>query len=240
MTTAAQPISNIVHRWIDVSRRLIAGRSRAAGGGPDGRANDRETAVGVAVHGEPEAIGTQQARSAGGPASIRPAKSGLPPLPALGMVGAVLGVSALIGRQNAPDPSHPGIRRWYRRLDKPGFTPPDAAFGLVWPMLETGLGVGGYRLLRQPSGPARNAALGLWLANTAMIGGWTQLFFRERRLGASALASGAMVATGAAYVATAARTDKPAAALAIPFVAWLGFATLLAERIWRDNPAASR
>ena len=168
------------------------------------------------------------------------APSGLSPLIALGAVGIVLGASALVGRRNAPDPSHPRIRRWYHRLDKPGFTPPDAAFGAVWPVLETGLAVGGYRLLRQPSGAARNTAVGLWLLNTAMVGGWTQLFFREKKLGASAAASAAMVASSAAYVATAARVDKPAAATGVPFVAWLGFATLLAERIWRDNPVDER
>ena len=159
---------------------------------------------------------------------------------ALASVAAVLGISALVGRRNAPDASHPGVRRWYRKLDKPGFTPPDAAFGAVWPVLETGLAVGGYRLFRRAPGPTRNAAIGLWLVNSALIGGWTQLFFRERQLGASAAVSGAMVATGAAYVATAARVDRPAAALAVPFVGWLGFATLLAERIWRDNPAEGR
>lgn len=168
------------------------------------------------------------------------ASRGLPPLAALGIVGLVLGVSAFVGRRNAPDTSHPDTRRWYRRLDKPRFTPPDAAFGAVWPVLETGLAVGGYRLLRHPSGTARNLACGLWLLNTAMVGGWTQLFFREKRLAASAAASGAMIATGAAYVATAARVDRPAAIAAVPFVAWLGFATLLAERIWRDNPAGGR
>jgi tryptophan-rich sensory protein len=169
-----------------------------------------------------------------------PPSAGLSPLLALGAVGVVLGVSAIVGRRNAPDPSHPRIRRWYRRLDKPDYTPPDAAFGAVWPVLETGLAVGGYRLLRQPPGTARNAAVGLWLVNTAMVGGWTQLFFRERRLGASAVASAAMVGTSAAYVATAAKVDRPAVAAAIPFVAWLGFATLLAERIWRDNPEEGR
>ncbi|MFN3434558.1 MAG: tryptophan-rich sensory protein [Sphingomonas sp.] len=167
-------------------------------------------------------------------------RQGLSPLLAAGAVGVVLGASALVGRRNAPDPSHPGIRRWYRRLDKPGYTPPDAVFGAIWPVLETGLAVGGYRLLRQPSGTARNAAVGLWLVNTAMVGGWTELFFRKKRLGASTAASGAMVATGAAYVATAAKADRPAAALAVPFVAWLGFATLLADRIRRDNPGGGR
>ncbi len=161
---------------------------------------------------------------------------GLSTIQALGLVAVVLGASAIVGRRNAPDPSHPGIRRWYRRLDKPGFTPPDAAFGAVWPVLETGMAVGGYRLLRQPSGPARNTALGVWLINTAMVGGWTQLFFREKKLGASAAVSAAMVASSAAYVSAAARVDKPAAAVGVPFVAWLGFATLLAGRIWRDNP----
>jgi tryptophan-rich sensory protein len=175
------------------------------------------------------------------PGSVPPeAERAFSTLAALGTVGLVLGISAIVGRRNVPDPSHPDIRRWYRRLDKPGYTPPDAAFGAVWPVLETGLAVGGYRLLRQPAGRVRNTAVGLWLLNTAMVGGWTQLFFRERRLGASAAASGAMVATGAAYVATAANVDRPAAALAVPFVAWLGFATLLAERIWRDNPATGR
>ena len=77
------------------------------------------------------------------------AAGGLTRLAALAAVGAVLGASAIVGRRNAPDRAHPGIRRWYRRLDKPGYTPPGAAFGAVWPVLETGLAVGGYRLLRR-------------------------------------------------------------------------------------------
>ncbi|VXC34937.1 TspO and MBR related proteins [Sphingomonas sp. 8AM] len=163
-------------------------------------------------------------------------RHGLSPLAALGVVALTLGASAVLGRRNAPDRSHPGIRRWYRRLDKPGFTPPDAAFGAVWPALETGLAIGGYRLLRKPPGAARNAAVGLWLANSAMIGGWTELFFRRKRLNASTVASGAMVASGAALAATAAKVDRPAAALSVPFVAWVAFATVLADRIRRDNP----
>jgi len=159
----------------------------------------------------------------------------LSPPVALAIVATVLGASAIVGKRNAPDPSHPGTRRWYKRLDKPSYTPPDAAFGAVWPVLETGLAVGGYRLLRAPAGPSRNAAVGLWLLNSAMIGGWTEIFFRKKQLGTGAIASGAMIATGTAYVVTAAKVDRPAAATAVPFVAWLGFATLLAERIWARN-----
>ncbi len=166
-------------------------------------------------------------------------RAGLSRPVAFAVVAAVLGASAMLGRRNAPDRSHPGIRRWYKRLDKPAYTPPDAAFGAVWPVLETGLGIGGYRLLRQPPGDARTVAVGLWLVNTAMIGGWTELFFRRRALGASTAASAAMIATGTGYVVAAARVDRPAAGLAVPFVAWLGFATLLAERIRERNRAGT-
>ncbi|MBD8549392.1 MULTISPECIES: TspO/MBR family protein [unclassified Sphingomonas] len=165
-----------------------------------------------------------------------------PPPPALSRTAAalivvsVLGVSAAIGRRNAPDPSHPRTRRWYKRLDKPSYTPPDAVFGAVWPVLETGLAVGGYRLLRQPSGPRRTSAVGLWLLNTAMVGGWTEIFFRKRALRSGAVVAGTMVATGGAYVAAAAKVDRPAALLGVPFVGWLGFATLLATRISARNP----
>ena len=60
--------------------------------------------------------------------------SGLSPWAAGAIVAGVLGVSALVGRRNAPDPLHPEIDRWYHRLSKPAYTPPDPVFGAVWPM----------------------------------------------------------------------------------------------------------
>lgn len=162
---------------------------------------------------------------------------GLSPLLAGGIVAGVLGASALIGRRNAPDPSHPRIRGWYRRLDKPGFTPPDNVFGAVWPVLETLAAVGGYRLLRSPASPRRNAAVALWLGNSAMIGGWTELFFRRRRTGASTAAAGAMALGATTLAATAWKVDRPAAVSVVPLAAWLGFATVLAGEVWRRNTA---
>lgn len=164
--------------------------------------------------------------------------AGLSRLAATGIVAAVLGASAIIGHRNAPGPKHPGIRRWYKRLDKPDYTPPDAAFGAVWPVLETGMAVGGYRLLRAPSGPARNTAVVLWLGTSAMIGGWTELFFRRRDLTGSTVAAGAMLAASGGFAVAAARVDRTAAATALPLIGWLGFATVLAERIRERNDPA--
>ncbi|HEU0045771.1 TspO/MBR family protein [Sphingomonas sp.] len=165
---------------------------------------------------------------------------GLSPWAAAGTIAAVMGASGLVAMRNSPDPLHPRIRRWYKRLDKPSFTPPDPVFGAVWPVLETGLAIGGYRLLRRPSSPPRDTAMALWFVTAAMVGGWTQIFFGERKLGASAVASAAMLASGTGYVAAAARVDRPAAALAVPFVAWLGFATLLAEQVWERNAGPAK
>jgi tryptophan-rich sensory protein len=156
---------------------------------------------------------------------------------AAGLAIGVLGLSAVVGRRNAPDPSHPGIRHWYRHLDKPGFTPSDRVFGAVWPTLETLAAVGGYRLLRKPAGTRRNAAVALWLADSAMIGGWTELFFRRRNAGASALAAGGMGAGTAALAVIAWRVDRPATISVLPLAGWLGFATVLATSVWRRNAA---
>jgi benzodiazapine receptor len=163
-------------------------------------------------------------------------RNGLSPILAGGVVIGALAMSAAVGRRNAPDRSHPAIRKWYRALKKPAFTPPDAVFGAVWPLLETGMAVGGYRLLRQPHSGRRDASVALWLATTGLIGGWTQLFFRRRALAESAVASGVMLATASSYVAATHKVDRVAQLSALPLVTWLGFATLLATRVWQRNP----
>lgn len=168
------------------------------------------------------------------------AGEGLPPWAAGAIVLGVLGAAALVGRRNAPDRSHPGIRRWYHKLRKPGFTPPDPVFGAVWPILETIHGYGGYRVLRAPSSPQRNAAAALWLATSGMIGGWTQLFFKEHRLATSFGAASAMFAGSVGYVAAAGSFDRKAALAGAPLTAWLGFATVLSEEVWRKNTADVR
>ena len=159
---------------------------------------------------------------------------GLSPLKAAAATAVPLLVSGVLA---ALHPPAPGSRtfRWYRSLRKPAFTPPDPAFGIVWPLIESGLAWGGYRLLRQPATPARNAALGLWAGNVVMIGGWSELFFGSKRLGPSAAAAAGMLASGAAFTAAAREVDGKAAATGIPLVLWLGFATVLAEEVWRLN-----
>ena len=145
---------------------------------------------------------------------------------------------ALIGWSGltfSPSPGHPRTRRWYRRLDKPGFTPPRPVFGAGWGVIEGFLAYGGYRLLRGRPSTARRAEIGLWVVNNLLIAGWSGLFFGRKALGPSALAAGAMIAVAGGYAAVASKTDRIAALSAAPLIGWLGFATLLAEEVWRRN-----
>lgn len=164
---------------------------------------------------------------------------GLSRLASAGLAIGAIGLVALLGRGSNPTPDHPRTRRWYKRLDKPAFTPPDAAFGIGWSLIETAQAAGGYRLLRHPSTPARNAALGLWALNQAAIAGWSAIFFGERRTGLGTAVAAGMAGTSAVQALTAARVDRKAAASTLPLVGWLCFATVLAEEVWRRNRSGS-
>ena len=67
------------------------------------------------------------------------------------------------------------------------------------------------------------------------IGGWSEVFFGQRAPGWGTIASAALGAGAAGYVASANQTDEVAGRLGIPLVAWVAFATLLSEEIWRKN-----
>jgi translocator protein len=162
-------------------------------------------------------------------------RTGLSPAAAGAVVGGTLGLTAWLASRHPPTPNDPETFHWYQSLEKPGWTPPGPVIGTVWSVIETGLAWGGYRLLRQPRTPARDAAAALWIFNVGMIGGWSEIFFGTKRLGVSALASGAMIGTGAAYIATATKVDRKAAATGVPYVAWLCLATVLATEVWRLN-----
>lgn len=163
---------------------------------------------------------------------------GLSPLMAGAIaLGTVMGAAAIGGR-TSPTPDHPRTRRWYKDLEKPGFNPPPPVYAAAWTGIQAGLAYGGYRLLRRPSSQQRSLALALWGVNQAAIAGWSEIFFGHHAPGAGTLAAGAMIGTSAGYVAAAMREDDLAAATGVPLVAWVSFATLLAEEIWRRNDPA--
>lgn len=154
------------------------------------------------------------------------------------IAGTAVAVAGLVGARHGPQ--RPATAAWYGLLRKPAVTPPGPVFGVAWGVLELLLIGAGYRLLRARPADARSAAVGAWGVTLLGLAGYPWLFFRQKRLAASTVASGAML-LGAAGTAIAAReVDKPAAAMTVPLLLWLGFATVLSEEIWRHNRRLSR
>lgn len=151
--------------------------------------------------------------------------------------GSLLALAAIVGSTALAAAGGARMeRRWYARLKKPALTPPGIVFPIVWTALYTLQAVSAFRVWRAPKSPARTKALALWGTQLAFNGAWSPIFFRAhspRFAFANILAlDGAL----AAYVQTASKVDRPAAWLASPYLAWVGFATYLNEEIVRLNP----
>ena len=163
--------------------------------------------------------------------------TGFSPTAAGTAVAAVLLLSGAASRPYSPDPTHPRLRRWYKRLDKPAVTPPDAVFGGVWPVLLSALGYGAYRLLRRPPTPARNAAVALSAATVGLVTLYSKITFGDRNLTRGFTESEVLVGVASSYVVAAARTDTTAAALGLPLALWSSFGSWLTHELAERNPA---
>jgi tryptophan-rich sensory protein len=155
---------------------------------------------------------------------------------ALGLLvtgGAVM-TSALASARYSPSPTNPRIRRDYERLDKPGFTPPDWVFA-IWGPLFTALTLSGLRVWNAPRGRERTRALAHWFGIQGLNALWLYLGFGRRRRGAMAAEAAVTVLNAAAYADAARQVDRTASWLAVPYAAWVGFAALLSEELWRRN-----
>jgi tryptophan-rich sensory protein len=153
------------------------------------------------------------------------------------VAAAAVSAAAICGAGNGPQ--RPSAALWYALLRKPAYTPPGPLVGAAWTVLEGLLGAIGYRLLQAPPSTARTVALGGWAGTLAGLAGYPWLFFTRRRLGASAAASGAMLASALTMGAAARRVDRTVLVLAAPLIAWLAFANVLAGELWLDNPGRS-
>jgi translocator protein len=132
-------------------------------------------------------------------------------------IALVVGLGALIGVANVPG-------EWYQSLAKPPFNPPNWIFGPVWTALYVLIGIAGARSwLSAPS----SARMQMWFGQMALNFLWTPAFF-----GAESTALGLMVILPLllailAFIRMSWTADRPSALLFLPYLAWVGFATLL-------------
>ncbi|THE65696.1 tryptophan-rich sensory protein [Salinadaptatus halalkaliphilus] len=123
---------------------------------------------------------------------------------------------------------------WFQALEKPWFYPPTIAFPIVWTALFILLGVALWLLWRSDA-PGRRLALGLFVLQMAVNVAWTPTFFAlEMPLAALGIILTLWVFI-VAMMAAARRVDWRAAALFVPYLAWVTFAAVLNFEIWQLN-----
>ena len=129
-----------------------------------------------------------------------------------------------------------GVRDWYPTLTKPAWTPPDWLFGPVWTALYLMMAVAAWLVWRRDAGEKTRTALSLFAAQLVLNAAWSGLFFALRSPAAAFADIVALWCVLAATVAAFARVSAPAAAILIPYLAWLTYATALNGAIWGMNP----
>jgi tryptophan-rich sensory protein len=128
------------------------------------------------------------------------------------------------------------IPEWYAGLNKPPGTPPNGIFGPVWICLYAMVGAA-FALVwhRAAPGPQKRTAM-LWFGAQLLLNlAWTPVFFGAHQM---LLALLVIVALGAAIAMTIAkfrRLDALAAALLVPYLLWVSYATYLNAGNWWLN-----
>lgn len=145
------------------------------------------------------------------------------------VLAAILG-ALITGGSNDP---------WYVALNKPGFTPPDIAFAIVWPYLFANMIVGAILVLHRARSPHRiSGPMGVYFTMLAVNVGWSLFFFGFHE---PAIALGVIAALWLQIVAMMEafwRHSRLAALLQTPYLVWVSFALVLNAAILLANPSA--
>lgn len=123
---------------------------------------------------------------------------------------------------------------FYAQLSKPSWAPPGWVFGPVWSALYALMGVAAWLVWRS-RGPKRTALVlfGVQLAANAL---WSWLFFAWHRGAPAAVEVLILLALILATVAAFWRISRLSALLLVPYLLWVGFASLLTWAVWLGNP----
>ena len=129
---------------------------------------------------------------------------------------------------------------FYLQLDRPAWAPPAGAFGPVWSVLYTLMGISAWLVWREQHHKPVATALALFIAQLLVNAAWSWLFFAWR-LGAASFADVLLllvliVLTIAAFL----KVRRLAALLMLPYLAWVCLASALTWSVWQANPALFR
>jgi tryptophan-rich sensory protein len=124
---------------------------------------------------------------------------------------------------------------FYTALNRPDWAPPQWLFGPVWTILYALMAIAAWLVWRAHGFHGARTALTLFIVQLAANALWTWIFFAWRQ---GALAFAEILLLWVLIVATALafrRHSTPAAALLLPYLGWVSFATALTFSTWQLN-----
>jgi benzodiazapine receptor len=127
-------------------------------------------------------------------------------------------------------------KSFYHQLAQPAWAPPASLFGPVWTVLYALMAIAAWLVWRSGGFRSNRMALSLFLAQLAFNALWSWLFFAWHR---GALAFADIVLLWVLIVATLVsfwRVRALAGTLLIPYLLWVGFASVLNYSVWQLNP----
>lgn len=122
---------------------------------------------------------------------------------------------------------------WYRRLEKPSWTPPNRMFPIVWAVLYLAIAASGWLVWRKVGFAFVPTAL--FAVQYALNFLWSPLFFGLRRPDLAFLDIALLWLAVAACILAVLPVDTLAALLLVPYLAWLTVAAALNLSVWRRN-----
>jgi benzodiazapine receptor len=141
----------------------------------------------------------------------------------IGCLALCLGVATINGSVTYPE-----IPTWYASLTKPSWTPPDWVFPLVWSFLYVTMGISLWLLWDRAADTAsRRLAIALFFVQLALNAAWSPVFFGLHQMRAALVIIVLLVVAIAATIVAAWRTQRMAAWLLVPYLAWVVYATTL-------------
>lgn len=124
--------------------------------------------------------------------------------------------------------------RWYRRLDKPGWTPPDWVFPVVWTYVYVAIAWAAARVAPMPGA---EVAIALWAVQMTWNALWTPVFFGlQNPRGGMAVLIVLWLAVAACALVFAAFDAWTLLAFG-PYLTWVTIAGALNLSVIRRNPA---
>lgn len=125
---------------------------------------------------------------------------------------------------------------WYRKLDKPTWTPPDWVFPATWITLYLCMSAAGARAALSDGNAI---AMAMWSLQIALNGLWSPVFFGLKKLKLGMIVLCLLWISVAMTLVALWQVDWIAGALFVPYLVWVTIAGALNASVWRRNPESA-